>query len=63
MIGPEEHEARVNLAQFRESRRSTHLLILVAAAGGISTSRQMSALQKIGMDAAVGMAPYKNRLR
>jgi len=42
-------------------RRSTRLPIV--AAGGISTARQISALQKVAMDAAVGMALYKNRLR
>jgi len=41
-------------------RRSTRLPIV--AAGGISTTRQIAALQEIGMDAAVGMALYKNRL-
>src|SRR5208337_4006456 len=51
----------VNLAWFRELRRSTRLPIV--AAGGISTSRQIAALQKVAMDAAVGMALYKNRLR
>ena len=51
----------VNLAWFRQLRRSTQLPIV--AAGGISTARQITALQKIGMDAAVGMALYKNRLR
>jgi phosphoribosylformimino-5-aminoimidazole carboxamide ribotide isomerase len=51
----------VNLAWFRELRRSTQLPIV--AAGGVSTTRQIVALQKIGMDAAVGMALYKNRLR
>ena len=51
----------VNLAWFRQLRRSTSLPIV--AAGGISTTREIRALQKIGMDAAVGMALYKNRLR
>jgi phosphoribosylformimino-5-aminoimidazole carboxamide ribonucleotide (ProFAR) isomerase len=51
----------VNLAWFRELRRSTHLPIV--AAGGISTTREIAALQKIGMDSVVGMACYKNRLR
>ena len=51
----------MNLAWFRQWRRSTRLPIV--AAGGISTARQITALQKIGMDAAVGMALYKNRLR
>ena len=51
----------VNLSWFRELRRSTRLPIV--AAGGISTAREIAALQKIGMDAVVGMALYKNRLR
>jgi len=32
-------------------------------AGGIKTRREIAALDEIGMDAAVGMAMYKNRLR
>jgi phosphoribosylformimino-5-aminoimidazole carboxamide ribonucleotide (ProFAR) isomerase len=51
----------VNLTWFRALRRSTRLPIV--AAGGISTSSEISTFQKIGMDAAVGMARYKNRLR
>ncbi|HKI13301.1 MAG TPA: HisA/HisF-related TIM barrel protein [Candidatus Acidoferrum sp.] len=51
----------VNLAWFRELRRAPRLPIV--ADGGISTARQISALQKLGMDAAVGMALYKNHLR
>ena len=35
----------------------------IIAAGGIKTRREVSALEKLGMDAAVGMAVYKNRLR
>jgi phosphoribosylformimino-5-aminoimidazole carboxamide ribonucleotide (ProFAR) isomerase len=35
----------------------------VIAAGGIKSRREVSALEKIGMDAAVGMAMYKNILR
>lgn len=35
----------------------------IIAAGGIKSRREISALEKIGMDAAVGMAMYKNRLR
>jgi phosphoribosylformimino-5-aminoimidazole carboxamide ribotide isomerase len=50
-----------NLDWFRRLRgATTHPII---AAGGIKTRREISALQKIGMDAAVGMALYKNRLR
>jgi len=34
----------------------------IVAAGGIKTQREILALEKLGMDAAVGMAVYKNRL-
>jgi phosphoribosylformimino-5-aminoimidazole carboxamide ribotide isomerase len=50
-----------NLDWFRKLRTATRHPIL--AAGGIKTRREISALDKIGMDAAVGMAVYKNRLR
>jgi len=50
-----------NLRWFRSLRAATKLPII--AAGGISTAREIRALEKIGMDAAVGMALYKNRLR
>jgi phosphoribosylformimino-5-aminoimidazole carboxamide ribotide isomerase len=50
-----------NLDWFRKLRAaSAHPII---AAGGIKSLREISALEKIGMDAAVGMAVYKNRLR
>ncbi len=49
-----------NLHWFRELRSVTKLTIV--AAGGISTKRELRALGRIGMDAAVGMALYKNRL-
>jgi phosphoribosylformimino-5-aminoimidazole carboxamide ribotide isomerase len=50
-----------NLNWFRKLRvATTHPII---AAGGIKTRREITALEKIGMDAAVGMAIYKNRLR
>jgi phosphoribosylformimino-5-aminoimidazole carboxamide ribonucleotide (ProFAR) isomerase len=50
-----------NLQWFRRLRdATTHPII---AAGGIKTRCEISALGKIGMDAAVGMAMYKNRLR
>jgi phosphoribosylformimino-5-aminoimidazole carboxamide ribotide isomerase len=50
-----------NLEWFRRLRRaSSHLII---AAGGITTPREIIMLEKMGMDAAVGMAIYKNRLR
>jgi phosphoribosylformimino-5-aminoimidazole carboxamide ribotide isomerase len=35
----------------------------IIAAGGISARREIAALEKLAMDAAVGMAVYKNRLR
>ena len=50
-----------NLEWFRKLRRVTDHPII--AAGGIKTRREISALEKLGMDAAVGMAIYKNRLR
>jgi len=50
----------VNLAWFRTLRRATKLPII--AAGGISTAREIRALERIGMDSAVGMALYKNRM-
>jgi phosphoribosylformimino-5-aminoimidazole carboxamide ribotide isomerase len=50
-----------NLEWFRKLRAATAHPII--AAGGIKTRREISALEKIGMDAAVGMAVYKNRLR
>jgi phosphoribosylformimino-5-aminoimidazole carboxamide ribotide isomerase len=50
-----------NLRWFRSLRETTKLPII--AAGGVSTAREIRALEKIGMDAAVGMALYKNRLR
>ena len=51
----------VNLKWFRELRETTHLPII--AAGGISSRLEIRALEKLGMDAAVGMALYKNRVR
>jgi len=50
-----------NLNWFRMLRAATKHPII--AAGGIKTRREIGALEKIGMDAAVGMAVYKNRLR
>jgi phosphoribosylformimino-5-aminoimidazole carboxamide ribotide isomerase len=50
-----------NLKWFRQLRRATTHPII--AAGGIKTHREVAALEKMGMDAAVGMAMYKNRLR
>jgi phosphoribosylformimino-5-aminoimidazole carboxamide ribotide isomerase len=52
--------AGANLEWFRKLRgATTHPII---AAGGIKTRREIAELEKIGMDAAVGMAMYKNRL-
>jgi phosphoribosylformimino-5-aminoimidazole carboxamide ribotide isomerase len=51
----------VNLEWFRMLRRATQYPII--AAGGIKTRREVSALEKIGIDAAVGMAMYKGRVR
>jgi phosphoribosylformimino-5-aminoimidazole carboxamide ribotide isomerase len=50
-----------NLDWFRKLRSATSHPII--AAGGIKTHREIAALDKLGMDAAVGMAMYKNRLR
>lgn len=50
-----------NLTWFRTLRDATSLPII--AAGGIKTRREIAALEKLGMDAAVGMAMYKNKLR
>ncbi len=50
-----------NLAWFRKLRGATPHPII--AAGGISTRKEIDALSKLGIDAAVGMAMYKNHLR
>jgi phosphoribosylformimino-5-aminoimidazole carboxamide ribotide isomerase len=50
-----------NLEWFRRLREATSRPII--AAGGIKTRHEIAALEKMGMDAAVGMAMYKNRLR
>jgi phosphoribosylformimino-5-aminoimidazole carboxamide ribotide isomerase len=50
-----------NLDWFRGLRAATRLPII--AAGGISSRREIRSLEKIGMDSAVGMALYKNRVR
>ena len=52
--------AGANLKWFRKLRNATSLPII--AAGGIKTRREIAALEDLGMDAAVGMAVYKNRL-
>jgi phosphoribosylformimino-5-aminoimidazole carboxamide ribotide isomerase len=50
-----------NLKWFRALREATTYPII--AAGGIKTQREIVALEKMGMDAAVGMALYKNRVK
>lgn len=50
-----------NLKWFRSLRKAAGHPVI--AAGGIKTRREISALGKMGMDAAVGMAMYKNILR
>ena len=49
-----------NLAWFRSLRRATKFP--VTAAGGIRSMREVNALEKLGMDAAVGMAIYTGKL-
>ncbi len=49
-----------DLAWFRQLRRVTALPI--TAAGGIRTMREVNALEKAGMNAAVGMAIYTGKL-
>jgi phosphoribosylformimino-5-aminoimidazole carboxamide ribotide isomerase len=49
-----------DLAWFRKLRRVTRLPI--TAAGGIRTMREVRALEKMGMNAAVGMAIYTGKL-
>ena len=53
--------AGANLKWFRKLRNATSHPII--AAGGIKTRREIAALEGLGMDAAVGMAVYKNRVR
>jgi phosphoribosylformimino-5-aminoimidazole carboxamide ribonucleotide (ProFAR) isomerase len=50
-----------NLEWFRHLRTATRHPVI--AAGGIKTRGEIAALEKLRMDAAVGMAVYKNRLR
>jgi len=50
-----------NVKWFRSLRDATDHPVI--AAGGITTRREVSTLEKMGMDAAVGMAMYKNILR
>ena len=50
-----------NLEWFRRLRQLTRLPII--AAGGITKARELRALERLGMEAAVGMAVYQGRLR
>jgi phosphoribosylformimino-5-aminoimidazole carboxamide ribotide isomerase len=50
-----------NLGYFKSLRSATRHPII--AAGGIKTRREVGALEKLKMDAAVGMAMYKNLLK
>jgi phosphoribosylformimino-5-aminoimidazole carboxamide ribotide isomerase len=50
-----------NLAWFRALRHATKLPI--TAAGGIRSHREVRALERLGMNAAVGMALYLDKLR
>jgi phosphoribosylformimino-5-aminoimidazole carboxamide ribotide isomerase len=50
-----------NLDWFKHLRAATSHPII--AAGGIKSQREIAILERIGMDAAVGMALYKKRLR
>jgi phosphoribosylformimino-5-aminoimidazole carboxamide ribotide isomerase len=60
-VGREGTMTGANLEWFRMLRAATKHPII--AAGGIKTRREIAALERMGMDAAVGMAVYKNRLR
>ena len=51
----------VNLSWFRSLREATKHPIL--AAGGISKRQEIAALEELNMDAAVGMAMYKGKVR
>jgi phosphoribosylformimino-5-aminoimidazole carboxamide ribotide isomerase len=50
-----------NLRWFRKLREATRLPI--TAAGGITTMKEVEALEELGMDAAIGMAIYTGKLR
>jgi phosphoribosylformimino-5-aminoimidazole carboxamide ribotide isomerase len=49
-----------DLAWYRELRKATTLPI--TAAGGIRSMREVRALEKLGMNAAVGMAMYRGKI-
>ncbi|MGH9815090.1 MAG: HisA/HisF-related TIM barrel protein [Candidatus Acidiferrales bacterium] len=50
-----------NLKWFRELRRASRLPI--TAAGGIRSRREVRALARLGMNAAIGMALYRDRMK
>jgi len=50
-----------NLQWFRQLRKATRLPI--TAAGGIRSLREVRALERLGMNAAIGMALYLNQLK
>jgi phosphoribosylformimino-5-aminoimidazole carboxamide ribonucleotide (ProFAR) isomerase len=60
-VGREGTMTGANLAWFRKLRAATRHPIV--AAGGIRSHREIAALNKLSMDAAVGMAVYKGVLR
>jgi phosphoribosylformimino-5-aminoimidazole carboxamide ribotide isomerase len=60
-VGREGTMSGANLQWFRALRGTTSHPII--AAGGIKTRWEIAALERIHMDAAVGMAVYKKRLR
>ena len=60
-VGREGTMRGANLAWFRKLRQATEHPII--AAGGVRSQREVAALQRLRMDAAVGMALYKGLLR
>lgn len=50
-----------NLKWFARLRKATKLPVI--AAGGITTQREVEALEALGMDSAVGMAVYTGKLK
>lgn len=59
-VGREGTMRGADLERFRRLRQATRRPII--AAGGIRSHREVRALARMGMDAAVGMAIYKNRM-
>jgi phosphoribosylformimino-5-aminoimidazole carboxamide ribotide isomerase len=60
-VGREGTMTGANLAWFRKLRAVTQHPII--AAGGVRSKREVAALERLRMDAAVGMAVYKGILR